>query len=156
MIHKCKHCYIYVQTNECAFPTLSPFVTIPAFICGFLTLSWRGLIYKCIFFKRTAYQMLQFQPITSQHKFKGIVECDHTALHLQICVTSRVTFICEFWNYSNSIIDTHSKSRHTPFASNCGIYLFSRFFIFHFKSLWNWHHSTTPMTWFVPFGNSSF
>ena len=58
-IHKCKLGYIYLQTNEGAFTNYSPFVNIPAFICGFFLLSWQ-LFYQCIFLKRTfsaGYQM---------------------------------------------------------------------------------------------------
>ena len=123
VIHKCiswfiYKCHIYLQTNECAFTNRSPFVNIPAFISGFLTLSWCGLIHKCIFFKKTfsaAYQMSLTQPI--QPIAWSIVlgwgpkawDLTATGRLSELCDIYTwirkytMTFLCKFGNYSNSI-----------------------------------------------------
>ena len=86
VIHKCKHCYIYVQTNECAFPTLSPFVTIPAFICGFLTLSLDTLAQwldsQMDFFLCSLSDVSYNFSQSHECKFERMIECDHIALHV--------------------------------------------------------------------------
>ena len=76
--HKCKTLvHIYLQTNKRAFTNRSPFVNIPAFICGFF---YHGLIHKYIYFQK---DMLCIPSGVSRvGKIQYITECNHIVLHL--------------------------------------------------------------------------
>ena len=78
-IHKCKCCHVYLQTDRHAFTSCSPLVNLSAFLCVFLRLSWCS---KCIL------SIVYNSSRSHECKIKGMIDCDHIALHLrsvQLC-----------------------------------------------------------------------
>ena len=86
-IHKCKRCYIYVQTNEGAFTNHLQFLNIPACIYAFFLMrldSQMHLFSSC----DIIHPYIISLTISDKRKFEGMIECDDTALHLcsvQLC-----------------------------------------------------------------------
>ena len=113
MIHKCKCCYIYFQTNEHPLANHPTFVNNPAYIWGFFTLSWRCLIYKCIYkdilcSSDVSYNTHHVRSLKSRtiNADKCIYKCTFVSLEIHVSITFYV-HICKIplWIYLHLFVN---------------------------------------------------